>query len=176
MDFARLSGLIDGMSHVQDGHWMNRVKRSLPLVVLIMLVSGCSTLPKGTPDPAPPAPKTTEAARLKAAVPPSYQVAKSGGQEIKCTIQMIDGVMVANSDRLLPGHHRLVVSFAGTPEAYAGDVDLVIPAPKAYQLMAEKEDDTFTLSLVEQESAKIVATSSAQIEPLMKFQVFVIQK
>jgi hypothetical protein len=170
MDFASLSRLINRMSPAQDGPFTTWIRRSLPLAVLIMLVTGCTTLPDGSKA------LTTSAARLKAAVPPSYQVAKSGGQEIKCRIQMIDGVMVADSDRMLPGHHRLVVSFDGTPEAYAADVDLVIPAPKAYQLMAEKENDTFTLSLVEQETAKIVATSSAPIEPLMRFQVFVIQK
>jgi hypothetical protein len=162
--------LIEGMSHAQDGISLRWFRCALPLAVLIMLGAGCASFSDGS--------KTlpTKAAKLQAAVPPSYQVANPGGKEITCRIQMIDGVMVANSDRLLPGHHRLVVSFAGTPDAYAADVDLVIPAPKAYQLMAEKEDDTFTLSLVEQESAKIVATSSAPIEPLMKFQVFVIQK
>jgi hypothetical protein len=55
-------------------------------------------------------------------------------------------------------------------------VDLVIPAAKDYRLKAEREDDTFTLSLVDAESSQVVALSSAQANQIMTFQVFVIQK
>jgi len=142
----------------------------LPCAALSLLLAGCATLPDGSKT------ITTKAATLQAAVPPSYPVTKEGAREITCTIQMIDGNMVSSSDRLLPGHHRLVVGFGGTEGEFSGDVDLVIPAAKTYRLMAEKEEDTFTLALVEQDTAKVVATSSAPIAPMMEFQVFVIQK
>ena len=112
---------------------------------------------------------TLEAQVAKAEVAPAEK-------EIACRIQMIDGVMVAKSDRLKPGHHRLVVALGSQEGEYTGDVDLIIPAAKDYRLKAERDDDIFTLSLVDMESTQVVALSSAQANQIMTFQVFVIQK
>ncbi len=97
-------------------------------------------------------------------------------KEIACRIQLIDGALVASSEALKPGHHRLVVALGDKEGEFTGDVDLVIPAVKDYRLRAERDDETFTLSLLETSSGKVVATSSAQAAPMMQFQVFVIQK
>lgn len=137
----------------------------LPLVCLLLVLAGCTT--SGGPDQAKVATLQVQA--------PSQEVSPAN-KEIVCQIQMIDGVMVASSDRLRPGHHRLIVALGGQEDEYSGDVDLVIPAAKNYHLKAEREDDTFTMSLVEVETSKTVATSSVQAAPLMRFQVFVIQK
>ncbi|MGV3498660.1 MAG: hypothetical protein ACO1OR_07530, partial [Hydrogenophaga sp.] len=72
--------------------------------------------------------------------------------------------------------HRLVVALGDKDSEFTGDVDLVIPAARDYRLKAERDDDTFTLSLIETQTGKAVATSSAQAAPMMQFQVFVLQK
>ena len=68
------------------------------------------------------------------------------------------------------------MALGGNEGEYTGDVDLIIPAARDYRLKAEREDDTFTLSLIETDTGKVVATSSAQAAQIMPFQVFVIQK
>lgn len=134
--------------------------------LLICALAGCTS---PTSAPPPEAGATLQVEPPKAAAAPAER-------EIACRIQMIDGAMVASSEGLKPGHHRLVVALGDTEGEFTGDVDLIIPAVRDYRLRAEREDDTFTVSLVEAQSGKLVATSSAQAAPLMRFQVFVIQK
>lgn len=102
--------------------------------------------------------------------------ASPDNKEIVCQIQMIDGVMAASGDRLRPGHHRLIVALGAQEGEHTGDVDLVIPQAKSYRLRAERDKEAFTMSLLEVETSKIVATSTAQAGQVMQFQVFVIQK
>jgi hypothetical protein len=109
-------------------------------------------------------------------VQPPSQDASPTNKEIVCQIQMIDGVMVGGSDRLRPGHHRLIVALGAQEGEHTGDVDLVIPQAKIYRLRAERDREAFTLSLIDAESSKVVATSTAQAGQVMQFQVFVIQK
>lgn len=142
------------------------MKRILPLAALLWSLAGC-TIPPGGPEPA-------KVATLQVQAP--SQDASSDNKEIVCQIQMIDGVMVASGDRLRPGHHRLIVALGAQEGEHTGDVDLVIPQARSYRLRAERDKEAFTLSLIEVESAKIVATSTAQAGQVMQFQVFVIQK
>ena len=88
---------------------------------------------------------------------------------------MIDGIEAASSDKLQPGHHRVIVALGSNENEHVGDVDLLIPAAKSYRLKAERNDENFTLSLLEEGTDKIAATSSALPNQVMKFKVFVIQ-
>lgn len=142
------------------------LKHLLPLAALLCSLAGCTT-PAGTPEPG-------KVASLQVQVP--SREASPDNKEIACQIQMIDGVMVASSDRLRPGHHRLIVALGTQEGEHTGDVDLVIPHAKSYRLRAERDKEAFTLSLIEVETSKIVATSTAQAGQVMQFQVFVIQK
>jgi hypothetical protein len=168
MDIAARSGLIDRVKTTRCGSLTVRAMRLIPLAGLVLVIAGCATTPGGTV--AGPA----KAATLQVQAP--NPEASPANKEILCRIQMIDGAMVASSDRLTPGHHRLVVALGTQDGEHTGDVDLVIPAAKDYRLKAEREDDTFTLSLVEVDTGKMVATSAAAAGQLMTFQVFVIQK
>jgi hypothetical protein len=132
----------------------------------LVLLAGCST-----PTSAPPPEK---GASLQ--VQPMDSAVAPASKEVACQIQLIDGALVASREGLKPGHHRLVVALGSNEGEFVGDVDLIIPAAKDYRLRAEREDDTFTLSLVETQTGKAVATSSAQAAALMTFQVFVLQK
>lgn len=161
MDFAGASGFIDRVQTSRD-----RVLRLLPLGALILLLAGCVTTPTGS-EPAKVASLQVQAPR---------QEASPDNKEIACRIQMIDGAMVASSDRLRPGHHRLIVALGAQEGEHTGDVDLVIPQAREYRLRAERDKETFTLSLIDVEQTEIVATSTAQAAQLMRFQVFVIQK
>ena len=89
---------------------------------------------------------------------------------------MIDGVDAEGSERLLPGHHRVIVALGSGENEHVGDVDLLIPAAKNYQLKAERGEEMFTLTLIETDSGKVAATSSALVGQVMKFKVFVGQK
>jgi hypothetical protein len=133
----------------------------------LLLLAGCTT-----PTSAPPPPE--KGATLQ--VQPAKTSAVPTDKEIACRIQLIDGALVASSEGLKPGHHRLVVALGDKEGEFTGDVDLVIPAVRDYRLRAERDEETFTVSLVEVPSGKVVATSSAQAAPMMQFQVFVIQK
>lgn len=157
------------MGHVKSFHAViasGGMKRLLPLAVLLWSLAGCTTPPGGS-EPAMVATLQVQ--------PPSPE-ASPDNKEIACQIQMIDGVMVASSDRLRPGHHRLIVALGSQEGEHTGDVDLVIPQAKGYRLRAERDKEAFTLALIEVETSKIVATSTAQAGQVMQFQVFVIQK
>ncbi|HEY8994487.1 MAG TPA: hypothetical protein VIM71_07495 [Lacunisphaera sp.] len=142
--------------------------RLVPLAGVMLGLAGCATSTGGL-SLGPAKVATLEVQK------PSPE-ASPASKEIPCQIQMIDGVMVGRSDTLKPGHHRLVVALGQQEGEHTGDVDLIIPAAKDYRLKAEREDDTFTLSLVETETSTTVAASSAVAGQLMTFRVFVIQK
>jgi hypothetical protein len=168
MDILVRSGLISPVQTTPCGSLTDRAMRFIPLAGLVFGLAGCATLPEtiglGTP----------KVASLKVQQPSSEPSPEN--KEIVCQIQMIDGVVVSKSNGLKPGHHRLIVSLGAQEGEFSGDVDLVVPAAKEYRLKAEREDDTFTLSLVEVKTGNIVATSSAEASQVMTFQVFVMQK
>jgi hypothetical protein len=89
---------------------------------------------------------------------------------------MIDGVDAEGSDRIQPGHHRVIVALGAGENEHVGDVDLLIPAAKNYRLKAERDDEMFQLSLIETDTGKVAATSAAPVSQVMKFKVFVGQK
>ena len=99
------------------------------------------------------------------------------GYEARCEIHSIDGASVMDTNyQLLPGNHTLTVSLSHLGRDYTGDVDLVIPEAKNYVLKAKRKGDAFTLSIVDVEADKIIATSTAPLNDHMKFLVFVVQK
>ena len=169
VDFSRAHGFIGRMNQPSRPDALAGLMSRLLLATgLVLMLTGCVTTQSGG-SAAPEKVATLEVQAPSAAPSPE-------NREIACQIQLIDGAKVASSDRLRPGHHRLVVALGGNEGEYTGDVDLVIPAARDYRLKAEREDDTFTLSLIETDTGKVVATSSAQADQIMSFQVFVIQK
>ena len=120
------------------------MKHFLPLIALLWL-AGCST---------PPA--KVQTARPKPAGPVASLEVHHGngiefftGYEARCEIHSIDGASVVNSSyELLPGNHTLTVSLSHLGRDYTGDVDLVIPEAKRYELKAKRKGDAFTLSIV----------------------------
>jgi len=144
-------------------------KHLLPVFGLLFLLGGCATPWGGMR-----ADHADAVASIKVYVPSPVET--SAGNEIRCQIQSIDGVAAGSSDSLSPGKHRLIVALSSTEKEYVADADLIIPEAKNYRLKAEKKDDSFTLSLVEVDTAKTVATSTAPVNQNMKFLVFVLQK
>ena len=99
------------------------------------------------------------------------------GYEARCEIHSIDGVSVIDSNyQLSPGNHTLTVSLSHLGRDYTGDVDLVIPEAKRYELKAKRKGDSFTLSIMDVGEDKVIATSTAPLNDHMKFLVFVVQK
>ena len=147
------------------------MKYFLTLCVLIGL-SGCVT---------PPA--KLQSARPKPSAPvASIEVHRSNpiefftGYETLCEIHSLDGVSVINSNyELSPGNHTLTVSLSHLGHDYIGDVDLLIPEAKRYELRAKRKDDAFMLSIVDVAGDKVIATSTAPLNDHMKFLVFVVQ-
>lgn len=136
----------------------------VPVAAGMLLLTGCAT-PSGT---------SRAVATLQEHIPsPSESPAN---KEIRCHIQMIDGVEAETSDKLQPGHHRVIVALGNEGSEHVGDVDLLIPAAKNYRLKAERNDEMFTLSLIEDDTGKVAATSAALANQVMKFRVFVSQK
>lgn len=154
------------------------MKRLLPLIALLCLV-GCknfSTLMHSARAPSnsatvTPAPVAT--LEVHRATPVEFFT----GYEAKCEIHSIDGASVMDTNyQLLPGNHTLTVSLSHLGREYIGDVDLVIPEAKNYELKAKRKGDAFMLSIVDVEAEKIIATSTAPLDDHMKFLVFVVQK
>jgi hypothetical protein len=147
------------------------MKYFLTLCVLIGF-SGCMT---------PPA--KIESARPKAATPvASISVHRANpfevftGYETRCEIHSLDGVSVVDSHyELSPGNHTLTVSLSHLGRDYVGDVDLLIPEAKRYELRAKRKGDLFMLSIVDTGRDKVIATSTAPLDDHMKFLVFVVQ-
>ena len=145
------------------------MKRLFPATALLLIFAGCSSFPEGTNGN-----KGKPAATLQAHVPSLDE--SPGNKEIRCHIQMIDGVEAQGSDSLKPGHHRVLVALGSGENEHVGDVDMLIPKAKSYRLKAERNEDTFTLSLIENDTGKVAATSTALVDQVMKFKVFVGQK
>lgn len=166
VDFYPAAGLMDRMN-LPCTDVLSGLLPRLWAVLGLVLLAGCTT-----PTSAPPPTEKGATLQVQAAKP----TATPSDKEIACRIQFIDGAMVASSESLKRGHHRLVVALGNNEGEFTGDVDLVIPAARDYRLKAERDEDTFTLSLIEADSGKVVATSAAQAAPMMQFQVFVLQK
>ena len=98
------------------------------------------------------------------------------GYDARCQILSIDGVEVDSSSQLLPGNHALTVTLNHLGRDYLGDVDLIIPEPKNYALKAQRKGESFTLSIIDVDANKVIATSTALLDDRMKFLVFVVQK
>jgi hypothetical protein len=100
------------------------------------------------------------------------------GNDVPCQIRSIDGVGIDTNFRLPPGNHTLTILLTHLGHEYVGDVDLVIPEAKTYELKARRKGDAFTLSLVDAESDKTIATSTAPLTDTdrLKFLVFVVQR
>ena len=139
------------------------------LAALLLLLAGCSSPTAVTP-PAKAKPVATIQTQA-----PSTDVSPAN-KEIRCQIHMIDGVDAEGSDSLKPGHHRVIVALGAGENEHVGDVDLLIPAAKNYRLKAERNEEMFTLSLIEADTGKVAATSAALVNQVMKFKVFVGQK
>ena len=144
------------------------MKHLLPSAVLLLVFTGCAEVPEGA------ASKTKPVATIQTQAP-STEVSPAN-KEIRCHIHMIDGVDAEGSDRLKPGHHRVIVALGEGENEHVGDVDLLIPAARNYRLKAERGEEMYTLSLIELDSGKVAATSAALVSQVMKFKVFVGQK
>ena len=149
-----------------------KMKHLLPLIALFWL-AGCTTPPVKvqTAQPKPAAPVAS--LEVHRANPIEFFT----GYEARCEIHSIDGVSVVDSNyELLPGNHTLTVSLSHLGHEYTGDVDLVIPEARRYELKAKRKGDAFMLSIVDVGEGKIIATSIAPLNDHMKFLVFVVQK
>jgi hypothetical protein len=145
------------------------MKSLIPFAALLLVLAGCSS-PSATTSPGPGKPVATIQTQA-----PSTE-SSPANKEIRCHIHMIDGVDAEGSDHLLPGHHRVIVALGSGENEHVGDVDLLIPAAKNYRLRAERGEEMFTLTLIEMDTGKVAATSSALVSQVMKFKVFVGQK
>ena len=144
------------------------MKNLLPVIALLLL-GGCAT-----PSAQVPAGQTRPVATLKgdAAGPMDNFM----GDEIHCQMQSIDGESVGASYQLRPGKHSLIVTLGNQGKEYVAVVQLLIPEARTYRVTARRKDDAVTLSLVDEEAAKIIATSTEPLSEQMKFFVFVVQK
>ena len=150
------------------------MKILLPLMVLLLL-GGCMTPRAKTPTGhLHPFGSTAPVATLE--VHRASPIEFFTGYEARCEIRSIDGVAADGNIQLLPGNHTLTVSLAHLGSEYMADVDLVIPEAKNYGLKAKRKGDAFTLSIVEIDADKIIATSTAPLKDHMKFLVFVVQQ
>lgn len=147
------------------------MKYFLTLCVLIGL-SGCVTPPAKLQSARPNASAPVASIEVHRANPIEFFT----GYEARCEIQSIDGASVINSNcELSPGNHTLTVSLHHLGHAYIGDVDLLIPEAKRYELRAKRKGDAFMLSIVEVADDKVIATSTAPLNDHLKFLVFVVQ-
>jgi hypothetical protein len=136
---------------------------------MLLLLGGCST-----PPAAGPAAKTVAVATIKgdaAGAPENFM-----GDEIHCQMESIDGETVGATYQLRPGQHTLIATLASQGKEYVGVIQLLIPAARSYRVTARRKEDAVTVSLVDEDAAKIIATSTAPLGEHMKFYVFVVQK
>ena len=149
-----------------------KMNKLTPIIGLsLLLLGGCAT---PQPQAGIPASHTGPVATLN-----TYRgspVDEFAGDEVRCQIQSIDGSDVGADYKLLPGTHRLLVILNHQGKEYVGDANLIIPAARKYQLKATTRADAFMLSIVDEEAAKTIATSTAPVGPHMKFLAFVLQK
>ena len=153
------------------------MKNLLPLVVLLLL-GGCMTprakTPTGHNSPATSIAPLGPLASLE--VHRTSKLEFFTGYEARCQILSIDGAAVETNPQLQLGNHTLTVSLSHLGQDYTGDVDLVIPEAKDYELKARRKGDAFTLSIIDVGADKVIATSTAPLNDHMKFLVFVVQK
>ena len=98
------------------------------------------------------------------------------GDEIRCQMQSIDGDTVGPTYQLRLGNHTLIATLGEPGNEHVGVVQLLIPEARSYRVTARRREDAVTVSLVDEETKKIVATSTAPLGDHMKFFVFVVQK
>lgn len=152
------------------------MKNLLPLLALLLL-GGCLMPRAKTPTGhLSPAPLSTTVPVASLEVHRASPIEFFTGYEAQCQILSIDGAPVDSNSQLLPGNHTLTVSLNHLGSEYMGDVDLVIPEAKSYELKAKRKGDSFTLSLVDAAADKVIATSTALLNDHMKFLVFVVQQ
>ena len=145
------------------------MKSLFPLAALLLVFAGCSS-----PTIGPSSGKAKPVATIQTQAPSLD--ASPANKEIRCHIHMIDGVDAEGSDSLKPGHHRVIVALGSGENEHGGDVDLLIPAARNYRLKAERNEEMFTITLIEADTGKVAATSAALVSQVMKFKVFVGQK
>lgn len=147
------------------------MKYFLTLCVLIGL-SGCVTPPAKLQSALPTSSTPTASLEVHRANPIEILT----GHETRCEIHSIDGISVIDSHyELAPGNHTLTVSLSHSGHDYVGDVNLLIPAAKRYELRAKRKADVFMLSIVEVAGDKVIATSIAPLNDHLNFLVFVVQ-
>ena len=174
MDFQAAQRLIPAMQFslfrpILGAEPSFRMANLLAAVALLAMLSGCTS-----PRDSMRAGQTGAVATIKVFVPSPVET--SASNEVYCQIQSIDGVAAGATESLSPGKHRLIITLSHLGKSYVGDADLIIPEAKNYRLKAERKEEAFTLSLIEVDSSRAVATSTAPANPQMKFLVFVIQK
>ena len=158
------------------------MKILFPFLVLLLL-GGCMTPRAKTPTGHPTATGLSAPGTIGGIAPiATLEVHRANavefftGYEARCQILSIDGAGVEAGSEMTPGNHTLTVLLNHLGLEYTGDVDLVIPEAKGYELRAKRKGDTFMLSIVDVAAAKTIATSTAPIKDHMKFLVFVVQK
>ncbi|MBL9215975.1 MAG: hypothetical protein JNG83_10910 [Opitutaceae bacterium] len=148
--------------------------KRLPFLVLALVLGGCTT-PAMKDPAAADAPSATAPAVATLTPSPASRFDFFLGHDVECRIETIDGIALEKDPPLTPGKHRLLVVLQSAGKEFVGEVDLVIPAARQYQLKAKRKDDAFTVSLVDTETSAIIATSTAPAAARMKFLVFVVQ-
>ena len=152
------------------------MKTLAPLLFLILL-TGCATGPTGS---------TGKTGTIKPSAPaqatvtgdPDGATTDFMGGEIHCHIQSIDGDASNVEATLKPGLHTVIAVLTSQGEEYVGVVHVGLPIgfPEArtYRIRAHRRNDAVTVTLVD-DCDNLVATSTASLEPQMKFNVFVKQ-
>ncbi len=144
------------------------MKTLFPLISLLLL-GGCAA-----PSDQAPASQTKPVATLNG--DPAAPMENFMGDEIHCQMQSIDGDTVGAAYQLRPGKHTLIANLGSQGKEYVGVVQLLIPEARAYRIKARRKDDAVTVTLVDEEAKKIIATSTAPLSEQMNFYVFVVQK
>ncbi len=144
------------------------MKSLFPLITMLLL-GGCAA-----PSEQAPAGRTKPVATLNG--DPAAPMENFMGDEIHCQMQSIDGDTVGATYQLRPGKHTLIANLGSQGKEYVGVVQLLIPEARAYRVKARRKDDAVTVTLVDEEAKKIIATSTAPLSEQMNFYVFVVQK
>jgi hypothetical protein len=148
------------------------MKPFLSLIALFWL-AGCTTPPAKMQSAQPARKGPVATIEVHRANPMEFFT----GYEAHCEIHSIDGASVLDSNyELSPGNHTLTVSLSHLGRDYTGDVDLIIPEAKRYELKAKRKGDAFMLSIVDVADNKVIATSTAPLDDHMKFLDFVVQQ
>ena len=152
------------------------MKTLAPLLLLFLLV-GCTTAPVGAPSKAG---TTKPSAPAQATFSGDADGATTDfmGGEIHCQVHSIDGDTSNANVTLQSGLHTVIAVLTSQGEEYVGVVHVGLPIgfPEArtYRIRAHRRNDAVTVTLVD-DCDNLVATSTASLEPQMKFNVFVKQ-